>query len=194
MIAGYYLGQLYIPGYDPIKRKNILLSIGGGAIALFIILRSVNLYGDAALWSEQKNLAFSLISFLNVTKYPPSLLYTSVTLGPALIFLALAEKPLNGLTAKLTIFGRVPMFYYLAHILLIHILATIAAMITGYKFSDMVLSTSVLSSPTLKGYGFSLPVVYAVWAGLILMLYPLCKWFDRYKRNHVATQSWLSYF
>jgi uncharacterized membrane protein len=194
MMTGYYFGQLYIFGFDPVKRRNILLSIGLGAIALFIILRTGNLYGDAALWSVQKNPAFSLLSFLNVTKYPPSFLYTLITLGPALIFLAVAEKPLKALTTKLAIFGRVPMFYYLAHILLIHILATIGAIMTGYKLSDMILTTSVQSAPSLKGYGFNLTVVYAVWAGLILILYPLCKWFDRYKKNHQSTQWWLSYF
>ena len=194
MIIGYYFGQLYISGYDPVKRRKILLSLGFGAIALFIILRSGNFYGDAAHWSVQKNSAFSLLSFLNVSKYPPSFLYTLITLGPALIFLALTEKPLSALTAKLAIFGRVPMFYYLAHILLIHILATIGAMITGHPLSDMILSTSVFVAPGLKDYGFNLLVVYAVWIGLILMLYPLCKWFDQYKRSHLSTQRWLSYF
>jgi uncharacterized membrane protein len=193
MIAGYYFGQLYIPGYDPVKRKKILLYLGFGAIALFIILRSGNFYGDAAHWSGQKNTAFSLLSFLNVTKYPPSLLYTLITLGPAIIFLAVAEKPLNAFSEKITIFGRVPMFYYLAHILLIHFLATIGAMITGYKFSDMVLSSSVQSAPALKGYGFNLFIVYLVWIGLILILYPFCKWFNRYKKDNQSRSRWLSY-
>jgi len=192
MTAGYYCGQLYTTGYDPRKRKSILLTLGFGAIAFFIILRSGNFYGDADHWSVQKNIAFSLLSFLNVTKYPPSLLYTLITLGPALIFLAFAEKPLNTLTAKITIFGRVPMFYYLAHILLIHILATIGAIILGYNFSDMVLRTSVQIAPGLKGYGFDLVIVYAVWIALIFILYPLCKWFADYKRTH-QSQAWLSY-
>ncbi|MGE5108595.1 MAG: DUF1624 domain-containing protein [Sphingobacteriales bacterium] len=193
MLTGYYFGQLYISGYDPVKRRNILLYLGFGAIVLFIILRSGNFYGDAAYWSVQKNTVFSLLSFINVTKYPPSLLYTLITLGPAFVFLAFAEKPLNALSAKITIFGRVPMFYYLAHILMIHILATIGAIITGYKLSDMILSTSVMSSPGLKGYGFNLLTVYAVWIGLVLFLYPFCKWFDRYKRANNSKQWWLSY-
>ena len=193
MITGYYFGQLYISGYDPAKRKKILLYLGSGAIILFIILRSGNFYGDAAHWSAQKNTAFSLLSFLNVTKYPPSLLYTLITLGPAIIFLAVSEKPLNALTAKITIFGRVPMFYYLAHILLIHFLATIGAIITGYKLSDMILSSSVQSAPALKGYGFNLFTVYVVWIGLILVLYPFCKCFNRYKMDHQSRYWWLSY-
>ena len=192
--TGYYMGHLYVPGYDPVKRIRTLLSLGFGSIFLFIILRSGNFYGDAAHWSVQKNFLFSFLSFINVTKYPPSLLYSLVTLGPAFIFLAIAEKkPLNAITRKITIFGRVPMFYYLAHILLIHVLAVIAAVATGYQWSDMVLSTSVNKTTSLKGYGFNLTTVYIIWAALILMLYPFCKWYDQYKRTHQLQKRWLTY-
>jgi uncharacterized membrane protein len=192
--TGYYMGHLYAPGYDAVKRIKTLLTIGFGSVLLFFILRSGNFYGDAAHWSLQKNSLFSFFSFINVTKYPPSLLYTLVTLGPAFIFLAIAEKkPLNGLTTKIIVFGRVPMFYYLAHILLIHILASIGAVLTGYKWSDMVLSTNVNRALSLKGYGFNLMVVYLVWVGLVLMLYPFCKWFGRYKRTHQLSKRWLTY-
>jgi uncharacterized membrane protein len=189
---GYYAGGLYAPGFDAAKRRKILFFTGIGAIALFIMLRFVNLYGDAATWSIQKNNLFSLISFLNVTKYPPSLLYVLITLGPALIFLSLAERPLNRLTQKLVIFGRVPMFYYLAHILLIHALAIIAALVTGYP-AMVILTGPVDATAQLKGYGFDLPVVYLIWIGLILFLFPFCKWFDTYKRKHQAKKWWLSY-
>jgi uncharacterized membrane protein len=190
---GYYFGYLYTSGYDPEKRRTILLFMGVGAILLFIILRSFNLYGDVSDWSAQKNTVFSLLSFLNVTKYPPSFLYSLMTLGPAFIFLAFLEKPLNALAAKILIFGRVPMLYYLVHILLIHMFASIGAIVSGYKLSDMIFTTKVNSAPSLKGYGFSLPVVYIVWIGLILIMYPLCKWFDHYKRTHQSIQWWLSY-
>lgn len=193
MTMGYCLGSLYAPGYNAIKRRKILLSLGFGAITLFIVLRSGNFYGDAALWSHQKNMAFSLMSFLNVTKYPPSLLYTLVTLGPALIFLALTEKPRNALTSKITVFGRVAMFYYVAHLFLIHLAAIVGAVILGYKWTDMILTTRIYTSPELKGYGFNLITVYLVWIGLILVLYPLCKWFDGYKRSNLSRYSWLSY-
>lgn len=192
MILGYCAGTLYAPGVNTAKRKRILFSTGIGAVVLFIMLRSVNLYGDAATWSVQKDNLFSLLSFLNVTKYPPSLLYVLITLGPALIFLSLAERPLNRLTEKLVIFGRVPMFYYLAHILLIHVLAIIAALVTGYP-AMVILTGPVDATTQLKGYGFDLPVVYLIWLGLILFLFPFCKWFDTYKRKHQAKQWWLSY-
>jgi uncharacterized membrane protein len=191
--VGYCLGSLYAPGHDPVKRKKILLTLGSGAIALFILLRSGNWYGDAAHWSVQKNAVFSLLSFLNTTKYPPSLLYILMTLGPALIFLAFAERPLNALTEKIQVYGSVPMFYYLVHFFLIHLFALIAAVLSGYKGSAMVLTTRLSNTPALKGYGFSLMTVYLVWIGLVLFLYPFCKWFDQYKRTHQGTRRWLSY-
>ena len=191
--AGYCVGSLYGIGYNPGKRRKLLISLGLGSIAAFMILRSGNFYGDASHWSVQKNAAFTVLSFLNVTKYPPSLLYILMTLGPALIFLGLAERPLNKLTEKITVFGRVPMFFYLAHILLIHILALFGAIIQGYQWSSMVLSSQVNSSPALKGYGFNLTVLYAVWPSVILILYPFCMRFDHYKRSNSSRYRWLSY-
>jgi len=192
MALGYYLGSLYDVDHDTVKRKRFLFLSGIGFISLFFILRLPNFYGDAIKWSLQKESIYSFLSILNVSKYPPSLLYTLITLGPALIFLAYAEKPLNAITRKIAVFGRVPMFYYLAHILLIHILAVIAALITG--FPDMIiLNNGVNDIPALKGYGFNLFTVFIVWAVLVLLLYPFCKWFDQYKRTHVSAQWWLSY-
>ena len=193
MAVGYVFGSLYTSAFDSSKRKKILLLAGCAAIMLFIILRSGNLYGDAAYWSLQERAVFSLLSFLNVTKYPPSLLYILMTLGPALIFLSLSEKPLNRLISKITIFGRVPMFYYLVHIFLIHLLAVIGAIISGYKWSDMILSTRVNASPQLKGYGFNLITVYIIWIGLVIILYPFCKKFDKYKKANQSAKWWLSY-
>jgi uncharacterized membrane protein len=193
MTIGYYIGNLYKSGYNENKRRRIFLLLGFSSIALFTILRFGNFYGDAAHWSLQKNALFSLLSFLNVTKYPPSFLYILMTLGPAFIFLALAEKSLNSLTEKICVLGRVPMFYYLVHILLIHILATIGAVILGYKWSDMVLTGMISNAQQLKGYGFNLLTVYLVWIVLVLALYPCCKWFDKYKRTHQSAKWWLSY-
>jgi uncharacterized membrane protein len=189
---GYCFGELYAPDHDPAKRKKTLLSLGLGASVLFILLRYSNVYGDHAKWSVQKNGFFTLMSFLNTTKYPPSLLYILMTLGPAVLFLAFAEGPLNGLTRRITVFGRVPMFFYLVHIFLLHAAAMVAATISGHRWSDMILTGWVTSNPQLKGYGYGLITVYLVWIVLILLLYPLCKWYDNYKRTH-AQQWWLSY-
>jgi hypothetical protein len=116
-----------------------------------------------------------------------------ITIGPALIFLSLAEKPLKALGQKIAVFGRVPMFYYLAHILLIHVFAVFGAVFQGYKWTDMILAGRVQSAPQLKGYGYNLFVVYIVWIALVLILYPCCKWYDNYKKVNLPTKPWLSY-
>lgn len=193
MAAGYGIGGFYLPTYNAAKRRTTLLYLGVGAIVLFGILRMANWYGDTAHWSTQKSGLFSLLSFLNVSKYPPSLQYVLMTLGPALIFLSVAEKPLNKWTSVATIFGRVPMFYYLAHLFLIHILAIAAVIASGYEWSEMILTTNVNKTESLKGYGFHLMIVYLVWMTVIFILYPFCKWFDRYKRANQSTKWWLSY-
>jgi hypothetical protein len=131
----------------------------------------------------------TICSFLNVTKYPPSLLYTLMTLGPALILLALLEKPLNSFEKLIMPIGRVPLFFYILHIFLIHGLAIIAVVASGRAWTDMIFTTmqNAKDSPWLTGYG-----VYLVWIVVILLLYPLCKWYDRYKTNH-KEKWWLSY-
>ncbi|WP_448702668.1 DUF1624 domain-containing protein [Mucilaginibacter sp. AW1-3] len=193
MALGYCLGSLYAPVYDAERRKNMLLFLGVIAIILFMLLRLSNVYGDAAHWAMQKTLPLGLLSFLNVTKYPPSFLYILITLGPALIFLSVAEKPLNLITARIAIFGRVPLFYYLLHFFLIHLMAIVGAGFLGYAWQDMILSVRINASAALKGYGFTLATVYLVWAILLIILYPLCKWFDSYKRANLAKHRWLSY-
>jgi uncharacterized membrane protein len=185
---GYCFGVFYKKEFSAVKRKKWLLAIGSAAIILFIVLRSNNIYGDQQSWSVQKSAVFSLLSFINVTKYPPSLLYTLITLGPALIFLAFVEKPLNGFTKFISTYGRVPMFYYLLHIYLIHLLAMLAAQLTGFGWKAMIADDSW----QVKGYGFSLVVVYLIWIAVVVALYPLCKWYDKYKTAH-KEKWWLSY-
>ena len=192
MLTGYVFGQLYLPTYDECKRKRTLLWLGIGAIALFIIIRFINIYGDPRPWSTQQSPLFTFFSFLNVTKYPPSLLYILMTLGPSMLFLAFTEKPLNRFTEKLVVFGRVPMFFYILHIYLIHLLAVVAASVTGYKWSDMVLTGWVSANEHLQGYGFSLVFVYVLWIIIVIGFYPLCKKYDEYKRVN-RSKWWLSY-
>jgi uncharacterized membrane protein len=115
-----------------------------------------------------------------------------MTLGPSMLFLAFAEKPLNRFTEKLVVFGRVPMFFYILHIYLIHLLAVIAAAVSGYKWSDMVLTGWVSMNKQLDGYGFSLLFVFVLWIVIVIGVYPLCKWYDEYKRVN-RSKWWLSY-
>jgi uncharacterized membrane protein len=192
MLLGYCFGTYYQSFYSQDNRKRILLYLGTGLIILFVVIRFINGYGDPNPWSVQRNPVFTVLSFINVTKYPPSLLYLLITLGPAILFLAVSENFAGKISQSIKVLGRVPMFYYLLHLYLIHILAVIAALLTGYEISDMVFNTWVTNSPNLVGYGFSLWVAYAVWFGVVLILYPLCKWYDKYKAAH-RDKWWLSY-
>jgi uncharacterized membrane protein len=192
MLLGYCLGVLYIPSVDPVFRKKRLYLFGFSAVLAFFILRAINVYGDPVPWTVQSNSLYTFLSFLNVAKYPPSLSYALITLGPSLLFLPVSEKYSGKLVNIVTALGRVPMFYYIVHLYVIHLLALVAAVATGFTVSDMVFDTWVTDSPNLKGYGFSLGVVYIIWIVLVLSLIPLCLWYDKYKRKH-RDKRWLSY-
>ena len=166
---------------------------GVSAIILFIILRYSNVYGDPVKWSEQENSLFTFLSFLNVNKYPPSLLYLLLTLGSALIFLSVTENLKGTVVKVISVYGRVPMFYYLIHIYIIHLIAMIAsAFIPGQDWKIWILNEPIWFTRGLKGYGFSLPVAYLIWVAVVVGLYPLCKRYDIYKQGH-KEKWWLSY-
>jgi uncharacterized membrane protein len=193
LAIGYYLGSLFSTHYDPEKRMKVLILLGFVSMELFLFLRTLNFYGDSAFWMNRKMGSLTLLSFLNITKYPPSLLYILMTLGPALTFLGLVNRPLNPLAKRILVFGRVPFFYYVVHIYVIHLAALIAAHISGFGWFNMILSDRVNRVPELKGFGYNLLTVYLLWILLILLMYPICKWYYRYKRAHLPEQKWLSY-
>jgi uncharacterized membrane protein len=192
MALGYCFGTLYTNSYTTQHRRNILLYLGGGAILLFVVLRWTNLYGDPSPWTVQSTPLYTFLSFLNTTKYPPSLLYLLMTLGPAILFLAVAEREPAPYARTVIVYGRVPMFYYLMHIYILHAIAVIAAVATGFPASTMVLDIWVSMSKELSGYGFGLGTVYLIWAGVVIGLYPLCRMYEAYKRNN-REKLWLSY-
>lgn len=192
MPLGYYFGEFYKPSVSPEFRVKRLWQLGISITLAFFIIRFVNIYGDPYPWSPQKSFDFTVMSFFNLTKYPPSLLYLLITLGPSIIFLAVTEKWKGSFFDKLITIGRVPMFFYIIHIYFIHLLALIAAVLTGFNASDMVIDFWINEEPQLQGYGFSLWVVYLVWIALIIGLYPLCSWFNNYKSNN-RDKWWLSY-
>jgi uncharacterized membrane protein len=192
--AGYGLGQIYGNSWPSTRRKTFLLTLGIGLTAGFFILRAVNLYGDPRPWASQKSAAFTVLSFLNTTKYPPSLLFLLMTLGPALLFLwAVDAKTPRWLRPALTI-GKVPIFYYLLHIPLIHLIAIAVCYARYGQVHWMFESPTIGQFPFTPppGWGFSLPIIYLVWACVVLMLYPLCRWFAGLKQRR--NDAWLSYF
>ncbi len=184
MALGYGTGPLAL--IEPQRRKRILFTIGPLLLTLFVALRFTNIYGDPKPWSVQSNWPKTLMSFVNCTKYPPSLLYLLLTLGVALCFLAYADRLPQAVKAPLAVFGRVPLFYYLLHLPLLHGLAVAFSFVT-YGRADWLYQDSFAAKtsahPLPAGYGYGLPVVYLVWALVVISLYPLCKWFAGVKRR-----------
>lgn len=192
MALGYLFGSFYQKGYDVSLRKKWLLKLGLGCIALFFILRGLNIYGDLAPWTVQDTITKTILSFFKVTKYPPSLLFICVTLGPAMLFLYTYENTKNKVTNFFLVFGRVPLFYYFLHMLVIHIFAILGILIFGGNWHDMIITGKGFMSGILKTYGYSLFIVYIVWISVVLLLFPLCKKYMKYKANH-KDKWWLSY-
>ncbi len=191
MLLGYCFGRLYRQGFDVKRRQKILLQLGGVAVLLFVLLRFSNWYGDPSPWAVQpKGAIYTFLSFLNCTKYPPSLLYLLMTIGPGMLALVWFEKLQNRFTAVMNVFGRVPMFYYVLHMYMLHGLLVIVFYLQGFGNDDIVDPNSpFLFKP--DGVGFELGGVYLVWLGVVAALYPLCVWYNRYKSTH--KQWWLSY-
>jgi uncharacterized membrane protein len=190
--AGYGLGQVF--RWEPERRKKFLLRLGLVLTVAFIVIRGINIYGDPLRWTTQRSAVFTVLSFLNATKYPPSLLYLLMTLGPAMLILWLVDgRTPRFLQPALTV-GKVPMFYYLLHVPLIHLIAVIVCYARYGQAHWMFESASPGNFPITKppGWGYSLPVVYMIWIFVVLALYPLCSWFADLKRRR--SDAWLSYF
>ncbi len=193
MSLGYCFGIFYDKSFDSVRRRRLFNIIGFSAIVLFIILRWANVYGNLTPWTHYDTFSKNLISFLNPTKYPPSLLYLLMTLGAALIFLANSENLKGKVVNFFCTFGRVPFYYYIIHLYLIHIVAMLFSQLSGFGWRLFILPNWIGRVPEMKGYGFPLWVVYLVWICIIALLYPICKQFDKYKQGH-KEKWWLSYF
>jgi uncharacterized membrane protein len=189
MITGYCLGKLYTKETDVAWRKRFLLIAGISAVCLFIIIRLVNFYGDMRQWAPQKTTLLTFFDFIKTTKYPPSLLYMLMTIGPALIILSFTENVSNWFTRFIMVFGKVPFFYYLLHVFLIHSLAWIFFFVTGRGSGNV---DFMARTPGKADAGYPLWVVYVIWLSVILILYFPCRWYSRYKAGHPENK-WLSY-
>lgn len=188
MLAGFAAGRLFTLPVG--RRRPILLRLGLGAIALFIVLRFLNVYGDPNPWSAQKSAGYTILSFLNVSKYPPSLLFTLITIGITLIILSLVEEKNNACTRILLNYGQVPLFYFILHLYLIHGLLLLIVLLQGYHWVDLPFGPFQFGRPA--GAGLSLGWVYLVWVGVVIALYPACKWYGKYKAAHKEMR-WLRY-
>lgn len=193
MLMGYCTGIFFTRQYQPEQRRKILIRLGISTIVFFVLVRFINIYGDPFAWAPQKNRFLNFLAFIKAHKYPPSLLYMCMTIGPALLFLALIEKVQNGFTNTMRIYGRTAFFYYLIHFYLIHFICMILFFARGHSMQDAVNSMKNLPFMfTIPGEGYSLWVVYFIWLAVVISLYPLCKWYDQYKTSH-REKWWLSY-
>lgn len=192
MMLGYCCGKLFT-STEPQRRSKILLWMGMGSLFLFIVLRVIDKYGDPGHWVQQKNRLYSFLDFMDVQKYPPSLLYMCATIGGALLFLALVKNTNSRLAKIISVYGRVPFFYYILHFYLLNILHVIVYLAKGHSFSEGMKGLPGFPFKfTVPGEGYSLWIVYGIWIAVVIALYPVCKWYDRYKTNH-KEKWWLSY-
>ncbi|ULQ52982.1 DUF1624 domain-containing protein [Flavihumibacter fluvii] len=193
MLLGYCIGAWFAPNYDAAKRARNLTRLGMGLIAFFIVLRFLNIYGDPLHWSAQKNGFYSFLSFINVQKYPPSLLYLCLMLGPAILLLPFLEKLKNKFTRAMGVYGRVAFFYYVVHIYLVHFISAIGFFLRGHTWAEVKhTGQNYPFNFLVPGEGYDLPMVYFVWAFVVIALFPFCKWYDQYKTSH-KEKWWLSY-
>jgi uncharacterized membrane protein len=192
MAAGYGLGQVY--SWEAARRRAFLFRLGLGLCVAFLVIRWLNVYGDPAPWSPQPTSLHTVLSFLNTTKYPPSLLFLLMTLGPAMIFLGAADVGVPLLMRPALVFGKVPLFYYMLHFPLIHLLAVVTCLVryrtAHWMFESPDLGNYPFTPP--PGWGYTLPVVYLIWACVVVAMYPLCRWFAALKQRR--SDAWLSYF
>ncbi|MBD2595451.1 DUF1624 domain-containing protein [Nostoc spongiaeforme FACHB-130] len=180
MTTGYAFGTFM--KQEKSLRQRLFLRLGLGLITGFVVLRAVNIYGDPYPWTVQNNFSFTILSFINCQKYPPSLLYLLITLGIAMLLLYLFEKYRFRIFQPLVLFGQVPLFFYIVHIWLIHLAAILLAL-PKYGLKAIIMPFMV-SSLMPTNYGYDLPMLYNFWIIMIILLYPLCSWFRSYKTQH----------
>jgi uncharacterized membrane protein len=189
--AGFGLGRIY--EWAPDRRRAFLLRAGVLMSVAFVVLRALNVYGDPSRWRVQHSSVATMLSFLNTTKYPPSLLFLLMTLGPALLLLRAVDRGTPAVLRPAPVFGKVPMFYFVLHLPLIHLLAVAVSLARHHDASGMFQSPDLAHYPFTPppGWGFPLPIVYGIWVGVVLALYPVCRWFAGVKQRR--RDPWLSY-
>ena len=186
MLLGFGIAGIF--ERPPERRNAFLLRTGVALTIAFAVIRAFDWYGDPNPWQVQAaGMTSTVIDFLNTTKYPPSLAFLLMTLGPAAILCALADRVTGAIKDVLVMFGRVPFAFYVAHVILIHAISVLLGLVQGFAVSQM--ATVFLFYP--KGFGVGLPGVYAIWVLVIVLLYPFCRWVAAVKSRR--RDWWLSY-
>lgn len=189
LLVGFCFGMLFNRPQQ--ERKSIFLKIGLGSVALFLILRFINRYGDPAPWSAQESGLFTVLSFINVTKYPPSLIFSLLTLGAMFLILALTEKMENRFTNFVSAYGKTPLFFYLIHWYIVHPLLILILFVQGFSWAEMDFASGTFGRPKGVESGLNLGVVYLIWITVVMLLYYPCKRYWTYKADQKS--KWLKY-
>jgi uncharacterized membrane protein len=189
LAAGYGFGPLLL--LPSPRRRRVLLGIGVAVAVAFVLLRAANRYGDQVPWSPGKDFLHTLMSFLNCEKYPPSLLYDLMTLGPTIVGLALLDRPVGRVGRRLVTLGQVPLFYYLLHLVFIHVAAVGLAFARYGRVGFILEMFSFEHRHVPPSYACGLLAVYAITACAVLILYPACAWFGAFKRR--SKSGWFTY-
>lgn len=185
MLTGFGSGEFFALPAE--KRNKIFLKLGLAALFIFIILRFINVYGDSSRWSEQKSALFTFLSFINTTKYPPSLLFDLLFLGIMFLVLFMSEKINNRFTGILSVYGRVPLFYFVIHLFIIHSLMFVMLHLQGFGSNELQFGAFNNGRPKTGG-GVNLSLIYVIWLCVVVVLYPFCKWYGRYKSENVENK------
>jgi hypothetical protein len=189
MLVGFASGGYFELAGE--TRKRLFIKVGFSALLLFIVIRFINVYGDPVPWAPQKSVVFTFLSFMNVAKYPPSLLFCLVTLGIMFLMLALAERASGKYSKIFSVYGKVPLFYFLVHFFLIHLIMLALMFLQGFSWSALDFASGTFGRPKGVRSGVELWVVYLIWVSVVIILYKPCRWFGRYKAEH--KQGWLKY-
>jgi uncharacterized membrane protein len=189
MLVGFAAGRFF--ERPDVKRKALFIKLGMCSLLLFLVIRFINIYGDSVAWATQKNTVLTFLSFMNVTKYPPSLVFCLVALGVMFLFLALGEHIKGRLLHVVNVYGKVPLFYFLVHFFLVHFILLVILRIQGFHWQQLAFVSGTFGRPAGLESGLPLSGVYMVWIGVVLFLYKPCQWYGRYKETH--KQWWLRY-
>lgn len=189
MLLGFACGQYLEMANE--KREKLFTQAGIGALVLFIVIRFINTYGDSLPWTSQKDAVFTFLSFMNVSKYPPSLVFCLVTIGVLFLLLAFSERLSVTLKNILTVYGKVPLFYFIVHFYLIHVITLVVLWCQSIPFSQFEFATGTFGRPKDIASGLPLWGVYVVWIAVVIALYKPCQWYGQYKATH--KNWWLSY-